>query len=100
MVRRFLASRRTGFFSPVAIEGEVGADDKIDVIDRDPQAFPVSEITRLYVAKKYNDDDVSAVAPCPARFHICPKAGSTTSTTVLGEGERSISGVISKRRTP
>jgi len=61
MVNRFLASRRTGFCFSVAIEGEVGADDKIDVIDRDPQAFPVSEITRLYVAKKYNDDDVSSV---------------------------------------
>ena len=61
MVKRFLASRRTGFYLAVAREGEVGAGDEIRLIARDPNAVPVSEITRLYVAKRYDDDDVTSV---------------------------------------
>jgi MOSC domain-containing protein YiiM len=61
MVKRFLASGRTGFYLAVTAEGEVGAGDEITVIARDPNAVPVSEITRLYVAKRYSDDDVATV---------------------------------------
>ncbi len=61
MVRRFLASGRTGFYLAVTREGEVGAGDEIKVISRDDNAVPVSEITRLYIAKRYNDDDVRSV---------------------------------------
>jgi MOSC domain-containing protein YiiM len=57
MVRRFLESRRTGFYFAVAREGEVGAGDEISVISRDSNAVPVSEITRLYVAKRYARQD-------------------------------------------
>jgi MOSC domain-containing protein YiiM len=61
MVKRFLASGRTGFYLAVTREGEVGAGDEIKVIGQDPNAVPVSEITRLYVAKSYDDDDVASV---------------------------------------
>jgi MOSC domain-containing protein YiiM len=61
MVRRFLASGRTGFYLAVTREGEVGAGDEINVIARDPNAVPVSEITRLYIAKRYGDDDVTSL---------------------------------------
>jgi MOSC domain-containing protein YiiM len=61
MVKRFLASGRTGFYLAVTREGEVGAGDEITVIARDPNAVPVSEITRLYIAKRYSDDDVTSV---------------------------------------
>src|SRR6266481_2018769 len=61
MVRRFLASGRTGFYLAVTREGDVGAGDEIKAIARDPNAVPVSEITRLYVAKRYGDDDVASV---------------------------------------
>src|ERR1700738_713327 len=61
MVRRFLASGRTGFYLAVTREGEVGADDEIKAISRDNNAVPVSEITRLYIAKRYGDDDVTSV---------------------------------------
>ncbi|MGH9776369.1 MAG: MOSC domain-containing protein [Candidatus Acidiferrales bacterium] len=61
MVKRFLASGRTGFYFKVAREGEVGAGDEIAVLSRDPNAVPVSEITRLYVAKRYSDADVASV---------------------------------------
>ena len=61
MVRRFLASGRTGFYLAVIREGEVGAGDAMKVIARDPNRVPVSEITRLYIAKRYNNDDVASL---------------------------------------
>jgi len=61
MVKRFLASGRTGFYLAVTHEGEVGASDEIKVIDQDPNRVPVSEITRLYITKRYGDDEVSSV---------------------------------------
>src|SRR5256712_470937 len=61
MVKRFLSSGRTGFYLAVTREGEVGAGDEIKVVARDPNAVPISEITRLYIAKRYGDDDVTSV---------------------------------------
>lgn len=61
MVKRFLASGRTGFYLAVTREGEVGPGDQIKGIARDPNAVPVSEITRLYVAKRYSDEDVRSI---------------------------------------
>ncbi len=61
MVKRFLASGRTGFYLAVTREGEVGAGDEIRLITRDPNAVPVSEITRLYIAKRYGEDDVASL---------------------------------------
>ena len=54
-------SGRTGFYFAVSQEGEVGAGDEISVASRDPEAVRVSEITRLYVAKAYDADDVALV---------------------------------------
>jgi MOSC domain-containing protein YiiM len=61
MVKRFFASGRTGFYLSVAKEGEVGAGDEMSVMSSDPEGVPVSEITRLYGEKSYNDEDVAAV---------------------------------------
>jgi MOSC domain-containing protein YiiM len=61
MVKRFFASRRTGFYVAVVREGEVGAGDEIKAIARDPNGVPVSEITRLYADKRYGDSDVTWV---------------------------------------
>lgn len=61
MVKRFLVSGRTGFYLAVVREGEVGAGDEIKVIRPHPNAVPVSEITRLYIAKRYADEDVMSV---------------------------------------
>ena len=62
MVKRFLASARTGFYFAVTREGEVGAGDEIELIARDPNAVPISEITRLYVARRYSDPDLASLA--------------------------------------
>lgn len=61
MVKRFLASGRTGFYVAVVREGDVGAGDEITEVARDTNAVPVSEITRLYVAKRYSEGDAGVV---------------------------------------
>jgi MOSC domain-containing protein YiiM len=61
MVKRFLASGRSGFYLAVTREGEVGAGDEIKLLARDPQAVPVSEITRLYIAKEFSSADVASL---------------------------------------
>jgi MOSC domain-containing protein YiiM len=61
MVKRFLGSALTGFYFAVTREGQVGVDDEIKPLARDPNAVPVSEITRLYVAKRFSDDDAASV---------------------------------------
>ena len=45
----------------VSREGDVGAGDDIKAIARDADAVPVSEVTRLYVAKSYSADDIASV---------------------------------------
>jgi MOSC domain-containing protein YiiM len=50
MVKRFLASRRTGFYFAVLKEGEVQAGDTIEPRSRD--ANTVANITRLYAFEK------------------------------------------------
>ncbi|MFZ0736358.1 MAG: MOSC domain-containing protein [Candidatus Acidiferrales bacterium] len=60
MVKRFLASGRTGFYLGVTREGEVGAGDSIELIARDPNAISISEITRLYIAKRFSTDDIAS----------------------------------------
>ena len=61
MVRRFLASGRTGFYLAVTREGEVGAGDEMMAISRDPNGVPISEIVRLYTAKRYSSADVATL---------------------------------------
>jgi MOSC domain-containing protein YiiM len=48
ILKRFLASGRTGFYFSVRHEGEVGAGDEIELIGRDVNGVTVADITRLY----------------------------------------------------
>ena len=61
MVKRFLASARTGFYVAVTQEGEVGAGDEIRLLSHDANGVPVSEITRLYVAKRFAPEDLDSL---------------------------------------
>jgi MOSC domain-containing protein YiiM len=54
IIKRFLASERTGFYFAVLQEGEVGAGDQIEVIQKNKNGVRVSDITRLYVSDKHN----------------------------------------------
>lgn len=58
MLKRFLASRRTGFYFAVVREGMVGAGDTIKFIGREQQEISVADITRLYAFEK---DDLKSL---------------------------------------
>jgi MOSC domain-containing protein YiiM len=60
MVKRFLASGRTGFYVAVVREGEVGAGDEMKLIARDANGVSVSEVTHLYVVKRYGEAEIGA----------------------------------------
>ena len=49
MVKRFLASRRTGFYLRVLREGEVGADDEIIPVHQDENRVSVLDALRLHL---------------------------------------------------
>jgi MOSC domain-containing protein YiiM len=61
MVKRFLASKRSGFYLAVTREGEVGAGDEIKEVSRDPNHVSIAEIHRLYFAQKCKDGDLEVV---------------------------------------
>jgi MOSC domain-containing protein YiiM len=54
IVKRFLASERTGFYFAVLQEGQVGAGDSIQLIEKSERGVRVSDITRLYTREKRN----------------------------------------------
>ncbi|MDX2243806.1 MAG: MOSC domain-containing protein [Leptolyngbyaceae cyanobacterium bins.302] len=57
MVKRFLASRRTGFYFRVLQEGEVVAGDTLAIVSRDENNITVADITQLYTREK-NDPEL------------------------------------------
>jgi MOSC domain-containing protein YiiM len=61
MVKHFLLSGRFGYYLAVTREGEVGAGDEIKRIAKDTNAVPVSEITRLYITKRFNREDIASL---------------------------------------
>jgi len=64
IVKRFLASRRTGYYLAVEVEGDVGAGDHVETVARDPAPIPVAEITRVYTSDR---DDRATIERLIAR---------------------------------
>jgi len=58
MVKRFLASGRTGFYLKVLNEGVVGAGDPIEPVSQDEHRVTVADITRLYAG---DQDDLATL---------------------------------------
>lgn len=56
IIKRFLASERTGFYVSVLQEGEVGTGDEIKLMSRDDNGVRVVDIARLYSRDKHNAD--------------------------------------------
>ena len=54
IIKRFLASERSGFYLGVLKEGEVGTGDEFDPVKRDANDIRVNDITRLYTSQKRN----------------------------------------------
>jgi MOSC domain-containing protein YiiM len=55
MIKRFLASERSGFYFAVVKEGALEAGSEIEIVSRDPDRISVADINRLYFGK---DDDL------------------------------------------
>jgi MOSC domain-containing protein YiiM len=58
IIKRFLESRRSGFYLAVIEEGEVGAGDNLELIARDENNVTVEDIVRLYAHDK---DDLESL---------------------------------------
>ncbi len=58
VIKRFLVSRRSGFYFAVVQEGTVGVGDAIELIGREQREISVSDITRLY---GFERDDVKTM---------------------------------------
>jgi MOSC domain-containing protein YiiM len=56
IVKRFLASERTGFYFAVLREGDVGGGDPIQLMERSEHSLTVSHVTRLYTREKHNTE--------------------------------------------
>ena len=58
IIKRFLASRRTGFYFAVMREGLVGRGDAVELVAHEQQDISVADITRLY---SFDRDDVKSL---------------------------------------
>ena len=56
MIKRFLRSRRSGFYFSVVEEGEVQAGSTIEILSRDPNRVTVADISTLYFGKTPDPD--------------------------------------------
>jgi MOSC domain-containing protein YiiM len=56
MIKRFLASRRTGFYFRVLGEGEIGAGDEIVRVHQDENRVSVSDILKIYLGAPDSDE--------------------------------------------
>jgi MOSC domain-containing protein YiiM len=56
MVKRFMHSRRTGFYLAVAQEGELGAGDSFDLVAEGEGGVTVADIVELYAADAANQE--------------------------------------------
>lgn len=54
IIKRFLVSERTGFYFSVLKEGEVGAGDEFELIEKNDSGVTVVDVTRLYGSDREN----------------------------------------------
>ena len=66
IIKRFLDSRRTGFYFAVTREGELGAGDRIEILSRDQNGVTVPDIVRLYLDGDKDPDGLARAASVEA----------------------------------
>lgn len=54
IIKRFLASERSGFYLSVMKEGEVGAGDEFQLLEKNANGVRVVDVTRLYSSEREN----------------------------------------------
>ncbi|MGH8093152.1 MAG: MOSC domain-containing protein [Chthoniobacterales bacterium] len=66
LVKRFLQSKRTGFYLAVHREGEVTADDPIEFIERSASGVTILDITNLYALDSQSQELLRRATELPA----------------------------------
>jgi MOSC domain-containing protein YiiM len=66
MVKRFLQSKRTGFYLAVLHEGEVAAGDSIEFTERQENALTITDIVNLYTVDSENQELLRRASALPA----------------------------------
>jgi MOSC domain-containing protein YiiM len=66
MVKRFLESRRSGFYLEVASEGELGAGDRVELLERHAAAVSIRELLKMYVREQQDPERLRAAIAVPA----------------------------------
>ncbi len=66
MVKRFLDSRRTGFYLSVHVAGDVAAGDAVEIVERHPSAVSIPELLRLYLEQSSDSERLRDVLAIPA----------------------------------
>ena len=66
IVKRFLESKRTGFYFAVLREGEVGAGDQIKFIEKQESGVTITEIVSLYSTDPHNQELLRRAIEAPA----------------------------------
>jgi MOSC domain-containing protein YiiM len=56
VLRRMLQTGRTGFYFSVAVEGEVGAGDAIELVRRSEENLTVSDVVKLFTIESKNHE--------------------------------------------
>src|SRR5215216_735793 len=56
IIKRFLISERSGFYFSVLKEGEVGAGDELELLEKNASGVSIVDVTRLYSSEKENVD--------------------------------------------
>lgn len=73
MAKRFLASRRSGFYLSVVEPGEVSAASTIEIVSHDPNKVTVADISRLYLGQTRDPrllERASNVAALPEAWKV------------------------------
>ena len=66
MVKRFLESKRTGFYLAVLREGEVGAGDRIEREENRGNRLTIADVVSLYTSDAENQDLLRRATELPA----------------------------------
>lgn len=67
MVKRFWHSGFSGIYFGVVEEGELGAGDEVELLDRQQEGIRVADVVRLYKGETYDDDLFERMLRSPLR---------------------------------
>jgi MOSC domain-containing protein YiiM len=69
MVKRFLVSKRTGFYLAVLCEGEVEKGDAIEFTEKQESGITITDIVSLYSTDSENQELLRRATELPALPH-------------------------------